>query len=1749
MKARRSLLLALPLFLLGLIWHLHDGPIAPGLSEKSAKTVTTSQAKPRKIVNTAAPADFLSWIKHAQSNPDPDTLRQGILLATERRETLKHLIQTKPEHALQLAISKDLRRTLPEEITSLLEIPISATGEFERIVTCHTGALERPIKTPGEERFVTINERRYRAFTYGRRVEMQTKDRISLAGIAIDDTLAFSPDPVRRIGSPEGVLIEAFGEHKHFANEDELDRYVALLIENENAPGPADINPVPGGEGLPVAESAWTEGNKRILYLRVRFADQDPAYEPLTFASAQSRQDDVAEAFRIASYGKFLVTTEITDVITLTGNKSGYVGQGLGTMMNEARATAITMGQAGGKDWNYNNYDFYTIVSDGGIGPYAAIAQVGGRKSHLQSTSLRTAGHEFGHNLGLSHAYYNYTSDLNPRGTTPTNGLGRVEYGHRFSMMSGQSGSDFDNPLLTHFTAHEKWRLDWLTNKDFTDITSGSQTGTYRLYQNDDVNATGQRALRVPSGGLLSKYWLSYRTAWRTPNRSSNNDYLLNGIVFDWTGSGGGTSTLLDMTPYSDDGSTGGAYWTKDNDDKWDAPLIIGRTYTDPDSLVSVTPITRGGAAPDEYLDVYVHLASGSETTLVGQNDPCRAIVPNSSTATGLDWTASSFDDSTWPHSGFLGVGYDTSTDYNPYFNVDVEGDMRNNRGSCYIRVPFNLAANPDNLVSLKLKMRYDDGFVAYLNGVKIAEANAPASPFWNSGAPANHSDTSAVNYQEFSANSALGALLPGHNILAIHGLNNGSGSSDFLIQPELIAIFSAVPNAAPTVSLAASTLSVEVGQDVTFTASGNDPDGDTLAYAWDFDIGDTFAPEGLNQPVANRSWGSPGFHTVTITCSDRKGGLARDRVLIKVGNPSNDGIVSGRVLQGGQPVAGARVFINGTDRQTLTLHDGSYLLGGLSTSSTTTIGAMFDGEVFQATLAMPVTPQPALEGLDFLGHSSLVASAPSQSLTLSPHLASAGTASNVQLNARLWNNSLPEELLIPLGDTWSYLDTGTAPDSTWIALPFDDSAWPTGPAELGYGDSQTTVVSFGSDSANKHLTTWFRRKFTANNIAEISRLKLSLKRDDGIRVFLNGTEIARDNLTTGTVSAGTKASNEVASSEEEILIHFAVDPSLLIAGENLIAAEIHQEESDSNDLSFDLQLSASRNLSNASPTWDLTPVGATVSPSGQFSATTPGIYTVTATSGSLSATSTITVTSDNAVAITALVPFLRENNSATSTIRVSRLGSTSGALIVPLTLAGDATSGSDFQPIPATVTIPAGENSVDFTLTILNDSEREGREVVSIIPVAGGTFTPGDPAIASVTIIDDENLQLQSPGAGLNTTATVGSFLQLAGSISTTDQFITAGDYWKYHDGGAEPPSGWQGLPFSDDPWQEGFAKFGYGDNNETTTVGFGENSSSKHLTTYFRRRFYLDNPANYSSLAASLLVDDGAVIYLNGLEARRINMPSGTITFSTRASSSIGGSDEDTFFDQTLDPTNLVAGENIIVVEVHQSSPTSSDLGSDLGFDLTLSGTGSAPPATSPLWTQTAGPGTATFTNAQDPATTVSFDQPGTYLLTLTTNGLSDQVTVTVESPPGYSQWVGEFTLSNRDPLADPDLDGVINLLEFATVSDPSDQSSRTSTTVAPDPVAPDDLLFSYRRIREINPGDASGATGDGYRIYGINYTVEVSTALTSWQPASSVVTLQAEGLPIDNHDGSETVTLRLTPPANSGNQWFTRLRIVLE
>ena len=173
-------------------------------------------------------------------------------------------------------------------------------------------------------------------------------------------------------------------------------------------------------------------------------------------------------------------------------------------------------------------------------------------------------------------------------------------------------------------------------------------------------------------------------------------------------------------------------------------------------------------------------------------------------------------------------------------------------------------------------------------------------------------------------------------------------------------------------------------------------------------------------------------------------------------------------------------------------------------------------------------------------------------------------------------------------------------------------------------------------------------------------------------------------------------------------------------------------------------------------------------------------------------------------------------------------------------------------------------------------------------------------------------------------------------GSGPATVSLIPVGSVWKYFDGGTNQGTAWRATAFVDTAWSSGKAQLGYGDGDEATVVKYGSNASNKYITTYFRRAFTVTNPAQLKQLTLRLLRDDGAVVYLNGAELYRTNMPSGTIAYTTLASTAIAGTDETTFLTAALNPLLLTTGNNVIAVEIHQVNSTSSDL----SFDLELTG-----------------------------------------------------------------------------------------------------------------------------------------------------------------------------------------------------------------
>ena len=350
------------------------------------------------------------------------------------------------------------------------------------------------------------------------------------------------------------------------------------------------------------------------------------------------------------------------------------------------------------------------------------------------------------------------------------------------------------------------------------------------------------------------------------------------------------------------------------------------------------------------------------------------------------------------------------------------------------------------------------------------------------------------------------------------------------------------------------------------------------------------------------------------------------------------------------------------------------------------------------------------------------------------------------------------QDTLVATGSLWKYLDDGSDQGTAWYQPKFDDSGWASGPAELGYGDGgEATVVRYGPDTNNRYITAYFRHTFTVSDPANYPSLLLKILRDDGAVVYLNGAEVFRTNMPEGAITCKTPASRAVGGPDEGEFIETPIDANSLVAGENVLAVEVHQDRPNSTDISFDLSLEVS----------------------------------------------------------TAAVPQKQEEET-----------------------------------------------------------------------------------------------------------------------------LIGTGSSWKYLDDGSDQGTAWHQPKFDDSAWPSGPAELGYGDGGEATVLHYGPDTNNKYITTYFRHTFTVADPEDYPNLLLKILRDDGAVVYLNGVEVFRTNMPEGTVTYKTLASSAVGGPDEGRFIETPLDVNSLLAVENVLAVEIHQDRANSTDISLDLALMVATGG-----------------------------------------------------------------------------------------------------------------------------------------------------------------------------------------------------------------
>ncbi|MBA2494337.1 MAG: Ig-like domain-containing protein [Acidobacteria bacterium] len=377
----------------------------------------------------------------------------------------------------------------------------------------------------------------------------------------------------------DGIAAEVGGKVVYFSNQSELSNFAAEQIEWESK-----IGPVRPKKNLAPEEpaSAWTEGAKTVLFMRVDFSDRpgeptDYNDQPLTLSRAQNLfTNEVNPFYMNNSYNKTSLQATVTPVLRLPQTQAFYTtGSNYNIMITDARNAAS---QAGFNTSNFNldivGFSYTTRLGWVGLASIGAKGNLLNGAFYMQETS-----HELGHNYGLLHANLWRTTD----GTIIGQG-NNVEYGDCFDVM----GACYIGSLNMHFNTRYKLKLDWLTDANVQTVTSN---GVYRIIEQDSSSPGGIRTLKIRKDDIKN-YWVEFRQLSPT---------AVNGALIRWDYLRGSLpeTQLLDMNPATT------SYFDSD------APLLIGQSFYDSVSQIRITVIGKGNTNP-ESLDVNVELGQST---------------------------------------------------------------------------------------------------------------------------------------------------------------------------------------------------------------------------------------------------------------------------------------------------------------------------------------------------------------------------------------------------------------------------------------------------------------------------------------------------------------------------------------------------------------------------------------------------------------------------------------------------------------------------------------------------------------------------------------------------------------------------------------------------------------------------------------------------------------------------------------------------------------------------------------------------------------------------------------------------------------------------------------------------------------------------------------------------------------------------------------------------------------------------------
>jgi len=1162
------------------------------------RMVTPPPSAPVQLTDVSKPplptvfSAFTSWAEsYAAATPAAKAalLEEGTAKAKARHDEMLKLIKTDPKQALDKALPYRLRKDLPASIAGFVEKTVSGRGKLSVLAAVPLPGQEANVSPVQRE--ATVGDESYQAHVYGRRLKQITQDGLALNGIAIGRELALNSDPGRVLDADEAKALLAANPPKTepicsvsgqpttlFGDQTVVDLggqihlfcrpshamkvmqqlaagEMSRLILGDTGGGPNPTNPPPG------TAVTFTKGRRTLLYIRIRFPD-DPT-EPLTESSAFQIMEGVNQFFVDGSYNTLSLATTVAPLVTVPHTKAYYgsTSGGFSPLQNDAREAAKAAG------FYYLDYDLdiisFTTVPNFSFG---GLAYVGARGVWLQSYGVGVTAHELGHNLGLFHANLwdtGFRPSTDPPPSPPTfpvdsdsqighdavNSAGEnIEYGDPWDTMGSGGGQQYN--------AVNKFQLKWISPQFVNFITASV---TNRIYAFDTPQLTAGRlyALAVRKDSDRT-YWASHRQLF------PSNPWLANGVLLhwpNWAGSGG-SSQLIDTTPGSINPAAGST-----SADKNDAAVVVGRTYADAPANLYFTPIAKGGAAPEEYIDLVVQVG------------------------------------------------------------------------------PF-----PTNLP--------------------------------------------------------------------------------------------------PTLNLGASSTTVSNGDTVTFVADAQDPNGDALAYYWDFGDG-TF---GSNSSVVSKSFPSDRKFVVRCEVSDMKGGLASAFVIVSVGNPTTY-VMSGQVVDTlGNPVQGLRVhngLRNSSYAAALTDSQGNYAIGNQAPGNYTIDGFLY-GYQTAPGFATPV----GLSGSDAAFLDFFSTAIPTVSVTVATNADENGLIDGAFTITRTGDISQDLTVFYKLSGTamvgLQYVDPITDPmapiiipaglaSTNVVITPIEDIAG-TGPdtltLQLLLATNETRVRTVVTNSTNILIITnmvtfpgWELLPILGQQTWFQTYPLYVLGQAEATMTIFESTE-PRDTPTVSIFvlddaavetggNSGTVVFTRTSSREADLVVHYSVSGTasngvdyLLLPGDITIPA---------GQSSVFLPIVAIDDLlveGNESVIINVLP-----DPSYISSDTAATVLIID------DDLPLLTVTPTDSIA--------GEQGANTGTFTFTRSGDTAAPLLVNYLVTGTAISGADFTALPGSMIIPAGQVSADVVVTPLTDNLLEGVETITVFVSSSPTYNIGTPNSATVFIQD----------------------------------------------------------------------------------------------------------------------------------------------------------------------------------------------------------------------------------------------------------------------------------------------------------------------------------------------------------------------------------------------------------------------------